>query len=51
MKKFLPLTLILLLFTVILAQASIWFDGTFAEATSLAQEENKLIIIDFSSDF
>ena len=51
MKKFLPFTLIILLSTVVIAQASIWFDGAFSEATALAQKETKLILIDFSSDF
>jgi hypothetical protein len=46
-KLFIVLALILL--TTGIAQAAIWFEGSFDQAKAQAQQEKKLILVDFFS--
>lgn len=47
MKKVTAFLLMLLFASSSFAQTSIWFNGTYDDAKAKAQQENKLIFIDF----
>jgi hypothetical protein len=51
MKKAAVVLMVLILAASVFAQESVWFEGTFDSAKARAEEGNKLILIDFSSDF
>jgi hypothetical protein len=51
MNKAAVILLVLILAASVFAQGSVWFEGTYDEAKTLAQEKEKLILIDFSSDY
>ena len=50
MKKYILNFIILIFFSPLFSQQSIWFQGTFEEAIKKAQKENKMILIDFYAD-
>ncbi|MDZ7340223.1 MAG: hypothetical protein ONB27_02615 [candidate division KSB1 bacterium] len=49
MKKTLTLLIVSLFALPLLAQNSIWFNGSFDEAMATAAKEGKMILIDFYS--
>ena len=51
MKKVAVILMALILTASVFAQGSVWFEGPFDSAKAKAGEGNKLILIDFSSDF
>lgn len=50
MKRIFAMLLLLLLPASLFAQTDVWFTGSLDDARAKAAAENKLVLIDFSSD-
>ncbi|MFC1564103.1 hypothetical protein ACFL6G_04160 [candidate division KSB1 bacterium] len=49
MKKGLTILFLLIFAATAFAQESVWFDGSFDEAKTKAEKENKFLLINFDS--